>query len=266
MQPKLIFLLALVVFGPEQTRVTIHAEVPGADFYLDGNFVAKTDADGSLSMESFPPGTFRFTVRKDGYLPYDGSFTIAEGQSKIIQVEFRKAEETEPSETPPPVRKRHMEQKPPPLRSARAIAPSQEKPAPAAKQPPEKVVPNTDPGAAANTETQAAEDNSPASIWAVPVGLAILLSAGFIIVKLRARRMPMEPPAGQMPDSDEPAGSPAPKTRQAPEFVEQLKRREEMIEAGFVSVNAGESDHINKREKEVVIILPKEAYTSEEDK
>jgi hypothetical protein len=250
MQPKLIFLLALVVFSPEQSRVTIRAEVPAADFYLDGNLVAQTDANGSLSMEGFPPGTFRFTVRKDGYLPYEGSFTIAEGQSRIIQVRLRKAVETQPSETPPPVKKRPIERKQQP---------------PVAKQPPEKVAPNTNPVTAANTETKAAEDNSPTTIWIIPVGLAILLAAGFIILKLRARRMRMEPPAEPMPDSEEPVEVPAPK-RQAPEFVEQLKRREEMIEAGLVSVNAGKSDPINKREKEIVIVLPKEAYTSEEDK
>ena len=52
------------------------------------------------------------------------------------------------------------------------------------------------------------------------------------------------------------------------EFLDELEQPVFLIDDNtrFVSANAEESDHISKREKEVVIVLPKEAYTSEEDK
>ena len=76
----------------------------------------------------------------------------------------------------------------------------------------------------------------------------------------------MEPPIELMPVSDEPAETAAPMVKQPPEFIEGLKRREELIKAGFIGIKPKETEHIDKREKEIVIVLPKEAYTSEEEK
>ena len=54
--------------------------------------------------------------------------------------------------------------------------------------------------------------------------------------------------------------------RPAPEFIEELKRREELINAGFVGSKPQVVDPDTMKEKEVVIELPKEAFRYEEDK
>lgn len=277
MIPKFIFFFTFLVCGANQGKVVLQAGVPGADFYLDGNFVAKTDANGNLPMENFPSGTFRFTVKKDGYLPYDGSFRIAEGESKIIQVQLYRVKTPKLVEAPSLVRGAQTETKPiaessqtePKMAqpwSARTIAPSREKPAEPTPKPPQKVPTAAAPVIAPPNETQAVEDNSSTAIWAIPGGLAILLFAGFMIRRERAKRRHMLPPIGQMPVIDEPMETVPLKPKHAPKFIDELKRREELIKAGFVGSKPKDVDHLGRREKEIVIVLPKEAYTSEEEK
>lgn len=54
--------------------------------------------------------------------------------------------------------------------------------------------------------------------------------------------------------------------RPDPEFIEELRRREELLNAGFVGNNPRVVDKESMKEKEVVIVLPKEAFRYEEDK
>jgi hypothetical protein len=244
-QAKFIFLLALVFPGAEQTKVVIQTDAPAADVYLDGNFVAKTDAHGSLLMESLPPGTFQLKIKKTGYLSYAGSFQIGEGESKTVQVFLRRIE------TPASAKILQPEENTTPSEMAGAIAPLQKQSMPAVvSEPP------------AREETKTAVDNWPSEILIISASLAVLLVVAFLFSKRRARRMLM--PESMVPDY-EPAGIPAPRIKQPPEFVDQLKRREELIQSGFLSIKPEEPNHIDPREKDVVIVLPKEAYTSEEE-
>lgn len=56
--------------------------------------------------------------------------------------------------------------------------------------------------------------------------------------------------------------------RTAPAFVEELKRKEDLIKAGFIGTKTNQFDRqaIAGKEKEIVIVLPKEAYHYEEEK
>jgi hypothetical protein len=76
---KLIWLLLIVV--PQQSgKVVLDTHVPAAEFYLDGTFVAVTDASGLLTMENFPAGSFNYSLVKKGYPSYKGSFSIGEAK------------------------------------------------------------------------------------------------------------------------------------------------------------------------------------------
>jgi hypothetical protein len=244
---KSIFLLALALPAAEN-KVVIQTEAPAADVYLDGNFVAKTDILGNLPMENLPPGTFRFTVKKNGYQPFDGSFQMIEGESKIVQVQLSRIPARQSSEILPPVKKPYAEAKTPPPESLTTW------------KPPEKTPPPAVPIAAAPVETKAAEDPWSSTTLMVTAATAALLWIGIVIVKRRTRRIPMESPQlEQVPPDDDLPDIPASRIKPPPEFVNQLKRREELMEAGFLPINSA------KREKEVVIVLPKEAYTSKEE-
>jgi len=255
-----IFLLTLAIYGVDQTSVRIEVGVPGADFYVDGNFVHQTDAHGNLQMGDFPPGAFRFAVKKDGYLTYHGSFYLAEGESKTIHVLLLRP--------PPPSKKAESSllnhQAGPtvtPLGNNRTLASSKEEAARPLKQAPEEIAVAARPRVIPTTE-----GNSSAAVWAIPLGLAVLLFLGLIIRQQIARRTPTEPSIEQVPVVAEPAWSAEPKIKHVPEFIEKLKRQEELVKAGFATVKHSDDVTINKREKETVIVLPKDAYTSEEEK
>jgi hypothetical protein len=239
---KFIFLLALV-FPAAGNKVVIQTEAPAADVYLDGNFVAKTSAYGSLSMENLPQGTFRFTVKKEGYQPYDGSFQMIEGESKIVQVQLSRIQSPQSSKIQSPVKKPRIEAKTPAPESA----------------PPGKPLEAVH-SASAPAETKAAEDPWLSVSLIVTAALAALLWAGISIIKRRIRRIQIESPQfDPMPLGDDPSDIPVSRIKPPPEFVDRLKRREELMEAGFLPTNIG------NRQKEVVIVLPKEAYTSKEE-
>lgn len=237
-----LFLLTFALFGADQSKVLIEVGVPGADFYLDGNFVQQTDAHGNLQMEDFPPGAFRFTVKKDGYQTYHGSFSLAEGESKNIHVLLRQI-------IPQP--KGTASRAPKQVAESTKLSPGGNGDVASLKEEPSKPIPEEIAVAARPIRTQAADGNF--AIWAIPFGLAVLLFLGFIIRQQKARRTRIEPPIEQMPVS-------------IPGFIESLKRQDELTKAGFVKVKALDAADIDKREKEIVIVLPKEAYTSEEEK
>jgi hypothetical protein len=101
----ILFLLLFLPIPEQNSTVVISTGVPGAEFYLDANFVATTDKDGTLKIENFPAGTFNFTVKKQGYKTDSGSFTVVEGESKLLQLVLEKtggAENPGPKSLEPP--------------------------------------------------------------------------------------------------------------------------------------------------------------------
>jgi hypothetical protein len=54
--------------------------------------------------------------------------------------------------------------------------------------------------------------------------------------------------------------------RPDPGFIEGLKRREELLKAGFIVSKPPIADPISTKRQEVVIVLPKEAFRIEDDK
>jgi hypothetical protein len=263
MQAKFVFFLALI-FSGAQTKIVIQTETPGADVYLDGNFVAKTDEHGSLPIENLPPGLFRFSIKKDGYLPYDGSFQITEGESKNVQVSMRQIETPQDSAMPLPVRTALPDRKASSPNNSLAITPKpkQSMTEAAANRLPGKIVQQAVPIAPAPEEAKVANDRGSSAILIISIALTVLLAAGFLIFVRRTARMRTELPQSEPPPMEgELAGIPAPRIKQSPEFVDELKRREELIQARFLSIKANERDP----GKDVVIVLPKEDYSSEEE-
>lgn len=257
--------LALLSLGMEQGKVVVRTGVPGAKFYLDGNFVDLTDANGNLKMEGFPSGSFRYSVRKEGYHAADGSFTIAEGEAKTIEVTLKPVEGPRKTSNPSPrTQAARREEK----AATRTAAPADATPS----APPAFVTEAkpTSPPVQHPVQRHVEEYSSPV-VWLLGVVLAIGTALALTVWNLRQKKnrlkpgLPFEAP---ILSTDEPLAEGAPQTSATapPEFLEELKRREEMMKAGIVETRPREMDRMKQREKEIVIVLPKEAYRIEEEK
>ncbi len=256
----LIFLFLMA--GPEQGgKVVLNAGVPEADFYLDGSFVAVTDAQGMLTMENFPAGSFSFSIVKRGYSRYTGSFSIGEGETKRLSPILEKLREPDKA----------------PENAPRSLSPP--KPAPSAPRL-AGTIPKTGDGAlpipAEESKSRGidkAADASSPEADAGPSLVVILLilfaiasiGAGFWVWKKRLIIADM-PPIDPVADTEMQEPSPDAANRQQPVFLEELKRREELINAGFVGSKSRVVDPSSMKDKEVVIVLPKEAFRYEDDK
>jgi hypothetical protein len=260
----MILILLLLMPLPDQGgTVILKAGVPGAEFYLDANFVAVTDKNGILTMESFPAGSFSFSVVKKGYKKYNGSFSIREGEDKQLSLTMEKvAEETESAGQ---IRE-----------NSGSMKPSKEKPrvavnsSPAVKQPQQAPKQNTAASIPVATPASArplSEDTDDSSSVFIPI---VLLAIGLSALGIWIWKMKQAQP--QVPAADTPAEIETGEltgdlsVRPAPEFIEELKRREELINAGFVGSKPRTADQESSKEKEIVIVLPKEAFRYEEDK
>jgi hypothetical protein len=243
--------LALITLSPELGKVVIQTGVGEAEFYLDGTFVAKSSANGLLTLESFPAGSFGFTVKKNGFVTYEGSFTISEGETKNLAIKLRpiRSEVQRPKSEVQSIPKSE-------LRSSNSEV----------KPPAVKVEHNL-------SDPQAGD--SAAGTWLV-LGTLILLpifgSLAWMLYqkKVRNPRSKIRGPE-LVPEDEFMVTGPEEQqewARTAPAFVEELKRKEDLIKAGFVGTNANQFDRqaVAGKEKEIVIVLPKEAYHYEEEK
>jgi len=259
-----ILILLFLMPVPEQGgKVVLKVGVPAAEFYLDANFVAATDDSGTLTMESFPAGSFNYSIRAKGYKTYNSSFSIREGEDKMLSPVLEKI-----SEPAQPAAKSHG--------AARSARSSAEKPriagkaSPAAAHLQQAQVQHFGQPAPVDkqspTEPSRDESRDSSSILIPIVLFAAGLSAlGIWIWKMKSaqpQNTAMEAPAEA--EQEEPPADVS--VRPAPEFIEELKRREELINAGFVGSKPQVVDPDTMKEKEVVIELPKEAFRYEEDK
>jgi hypothetical protein len=258
-----VILLLLLAFPLQGGKVIVKVGVPMAEFYLDANFVAATDKNGTLIMENFPAGSFSFSIVKKGYKKYDGSFSVREGEDKQLSVTLEKiAEAAKPSGQ---IGERSEAAAVPREKSQIAVsaAPPVKHPEQAPKQSTATGVPVPSP--APELETSEEPDDSSSII--VPI---ILLAAGLgafgIWIWRMKRRRPQVPEADTPPEIDNEERPGDVTVRPAPEFIEELKRREELINAGFVGSKPRTADQESSKEKEIVIVLPKEAFHYEDDK
>ncbi len=260
----LILILLLIMPVAEQGgKVVLNAGVPEAEFYLDANFVAATDGNGTLTMENFPAGSFSYSIKKKGYKTYNGSFSIREGEDKALSPILEKI--IEPAQ---PAAKIPKETRPAKSSVAKSrIAGKFSSSAAHRTQAQIKSPPPTAPvGNQAPAQPSPDESGDSLSILIPVVLFATGLSAlGIWIWKMRRASPPI--PAMDEPVESEIQELPGdPSIRPAPEFIEELKRREELINAGFVQSKPRIVDQEAMKEKEVVIVLPKEAFRYEEDK
>ena len=247
--------------APEQGgRVVLNAGAPGADFYLDGNFVAVTDENGMLTMENFPAGSFSYSIIKRGYNSYKGSFSISEGETKRLSPVLEKIRETaEPQE-----KAAKGLRKAKPMVNVPQTAGTAKGAGEAAPQiRPEKSNAGT---AGLTAELTSSEEPEPSPLFLLLVLLVIAsLSVGFW--KWRKKRIIAEiPPLVITTETDTPQPAADASIRPAPGFIDELRRREELMNAGFVGSKPRVADQESMKDKEVVIVLPKEAFRYEDDK
>jgi hypothetical protein len=259
---KLVCLL-LMAAPLENGKVILNTQVAEAEFYLDGNFVAVTDAKGTLTMENFPAGSFNYSIEKKGYQPYKGSFSIIEGEIKHLTPTLERAFEQEAA----PVAEGQPADT---LQSAVSTTKKIRK----ESFPVQNTLPNSlEPSAASvpvsqPSPSQPLPDNSQTPLlWLI---ISILCAIGLLVLSLSVRRRrrleqhvlsmdespKMEPPRPQADYGNRPD----------PRFIEELRRKEELINAGFFSSKPQVVDAATMKEKEIVIVLPKEAFRIEDDK
>jgi hypothetical protein len=259
---KLIWLLMIAV--PQQGgKVVLETHVPAAEFYLDGNFVAVTDANGLLTMENFPAGSFNYSVVKKGYQPYKGSFTIGEGEiqrltpalERVIEQESLQEKASKPADAIPAA-------------AAPPKAAEVNSATPAAKAQPLNLedstaqVPVTPP----SPEQTASERPQAYSLLLIS---SILIAVALIILSItirKKRRLERQIPLiGDALETEPVRPQPDGVNRPDPGFIEGLRRREELLKAGFIRSHPQVVDPGSMKEKEVVIVLPKEAFRIEDD-
>jgi hypothetical protein len=260
----LILILLLLLPVPQQGgKVILSVGIPEAEFYLDANFVSITDKNGTLVMENFPAGSFNFSVSKKGYKQYNGSFTIREGEDKQLSLTLEKTAQTEK----PSGQTRE---------NSGAIKSFAEKPRNADNSPPASLLPPPPPKQSAAATAPAARpspaphSNDEPDDGSTVLILIILLASGTTALGIwiwKMKHAPAKIPAVVEPPEIENEQSPGDiSLRPAPEFIEELKRREELMNAGFVGNKPRGADQEASKEKEIVIVLPKEAFRYEEDK
>jgi hypothetical protein len=73
---RLLPVLVLLLAGCVERRIYIRSEPPGADVFIDGEYVGRTrpdnDPDGPLSVRFAHYGTREWTLRKPGYQARSG--------------------------------------------------------------------------------------------------------------------------------------------------------------------------------------------------
>ncbi len=246
----LTVLLLLAIAVPQQGKVVVQTGVAGAEFYLDGTLVSRTDQKGTLSMESFPAGSFKYAVRKDGYQTYEGAFTLGEGESKVLEVSLVRLKAAQPLAEPggpSGEKRRRAESRPPsptfvPTAAKPAATPTHEPLRPSPPQP-------------------ATSDSEAPSAWLWVTMAALALAGARYWFRTRGESPHQEPEAA--PAAEEKTAAESDRTpKPAPEFIDELRRREELMNAGFIGnkKRSIDSDKVGQREKEIVIVLPKDAY------
>jgi hypothetical protein len=256
-----MILLLFLSIPDQNSRIVINTGIADAEFYLDANYVAATDRNGSLIIENFPAGSFSFSIMKKGYKTYRGTFTIGEGESKLLQPVLEKNKSIEKQDQPAPVGAPGDKKAGVP--SEKAVSKSLTGPIPSAAT-----------GSVKHSPMRIPQDEpqGPSTLPALILLCAISSTAIGIWIWKRKREVPeiqpieaaAEQDAQELQEHIEDHINVA--NRPEPPFIEELKRKEELLKAGFVESKPRTSNQEPMKEKEVVIVLPKEAFRYEDDK
>jgi hypothetical protein len=255
----LTLMLLIFLQIPEQSsQVVISTGVAGAEFYLDGNFVATTDKNGMLTMENFPAGSFNYTLKKPGHETRNGSFTVREGEVKRLQPVFEKIKSPPGQERKPAAPHDERSERPRSITAPVRVDPN---PVPPPNPPPGFRPAETPLGNA----PEGIPEPSSLSLPALALLCVVVLSTLGIWIWKKKGDAPDIKPVEPVPELTDPEPQEIAANRPEPPFIEELKRREELMNAGFVA-NQPRAFSQDGKEKEVVIVLPKEAFRYEEDK
>jgi hypothetical protein len=268
----LIFILALLMSVPQQnSKVILSTGVAAAEFYLDANFVDTTDKNGTLTMENFPAGSFNYSIKKPGYKTYSGSFVLREAEIKVLHPVLEKIAEIQPPKARPSpeklrgekASKKGLQVTPQPAGSTLTAAIQNQR-----NQPPAPVSPASPQPSDIIDRSSQTDESASFSFWPVICAVGLLGIAIWIWASKRNQAdepAPMPAPIDEEPHEAEiPESSATTADKMPPRFLEELRHKEELIKAGFVE-NRRQPD-LGANEKEVVIVLPKEAFRYEEDK
>ncbi|MBN1566557.1 MAG: hypothetical protein JXA73_01840 [Acidobacteria bacterium] len=256
-------LFLLISVPQEGGTVVLNTGIPGVEFYLDGTFVAVTDENGTLTIENLPAGSFSYVVAKRGYAKYQNSFSIKDGETRRLSpvMERIRAVADPDQKSAGPFRPSRAQAK------KMKAAQSAELSAAEAQQPPVQIPPAAAPVAADAPEQADPQDSQALSPAYILIFLFLIASAGiFIWIRTKKRAEAPMPPLESTAEIEPPRKPSDASNRPNPEFIEELRRREELLNAGFVGNNPRVVDRESMKEKEVVIVLPKEAFRYEDDK
>ena len=267
--------------APSTGKVVLETGIEGVRFFLDGTFVSTTDADGKLVMEGFPSGRFNYALEKSGFRPIEGTFDVSVDQASIIEARMVSLVSA-PSESKAKPQPTPRES----LTSLKALSDTDQtadgdtlRPVPDHSDVLADVVEEAHP---IETSSPSGAPNviepteQPSSVAGIFLGLLGVLSlAALLIWTQRQKASHSSQRIEQLPAAGDPLSiCPEPSTedelvpvKERPEFIDQIRRREELIKAGFVGdqTKSFDRDEAAEREKETVIVLPKEAHRYEEE-
>jgi hypothetical protein len=73
-----------VTFAPLYGTVVVDSVPPGASIFIDGTLNGKTVSGGAVRILNVPVGTHTLLLRLQGYLDYETSITVNEGQETVV--------------------------------------------------------------------------------------------------------------------------------------------------------------------------------------
>ncbi|RPI21862.1 MAG: PEGA domain-containing protein [Acidobacteria bacterium] len=226
----LLLLIALLgITGADNGTLRIQSE-PGAEVLWEGVSLEATDLKGLLTVSDIPPGKFELVLRKPGFREYRTSVTILAGETSVLSVRLHPV-----TGRPAP----GAEKKPPPDRAPTA-SPKRAEPAPsdqgnklsqllesAPKRGPVPVWPASSPAVPV-------EKRSEIPVWPFILGITVL--AVVLWFARRIKRVALAPSPALLDDSEVP--EPARTAERTAAFLNDLKKREELLEQGVEIIPA----------------------------
>ncbi|MBI1747983.1 MAG: PEGA domain-containing protein [Acidobacteria bacterium] len=95
------FCLISSLFAFKHYKLLIRTNVEGAEVYLQGTRLDKTNRQGRLLIEQVPEGTYQVQLRKDGYEDYRSDITVtAKKETQVLHVRLRSLTMATPRQLP----------------------------------------------------------------------------------------------------------------------------------------------------------------------